>query len=403
MAITLGLVEAVDSNGVYVSMPGTRGILRGPYQSLENVSVGDTVVIVTTDDGLAVITGTPLARGYYGTLAMDGLANLRVGDTDEYECSIRFKALRSGTIVGFRAYWFGDPPPVSPGYSAGTGGTIRITGETDSGGIPSGSVLAEVEVAGADTGLEYHAFDSPMPVTAGQTYHIVCRNVDADPAANFASLNCIWVDTVTDYQTRPDGGELAVLSTNTGANWATVSDHRPVVDLTYGDGTHQGQGYMEAEVGSTISGNSMVRERVTVGQRGRVDTSGGVREEQACGADSLLIRLEDAAGTVIDSLSVSIAAVPTLADPAGDPAGAWVSGTFSTPLQLSRGQEYRLRLSIAGTSSLWTRGIQQGEGYSFDEATYYSDGVLETSTDGGSSWGYVSGLGSWGDMQFYFI
>ena len=54
MAITLGLVEAIDSNGVYVSMPGSRGVLRGPYLTLQDVAVGDRVLTVTTDDGETV-------------------------------------------------------------------------------------------------------------------------------------------------------------------------------------------------------------------------------------------------------------------------------------------------------------------------------------------------------------
>ncbi len=57
MAITLGLVEAVDDNGVYVSMPGSRGVLRGPYETVQNVTAGDKVLMVTTDDGDNVIVG----------------------------------------------------------------------------------------------------------------------------------------------------------------------------------------------------------------------------------------------------------------------------------------------------------------------------------------------------------
>ncbi len=57
MAITLGLVEAIDSNGVYVSMPGSRGVLRGPYESLSTVAVGNTALIASTDDGEQVVAG----------------------------------------------------------------------------------------------------------------------------------------------------------------------------------------------------------------------------------------------------------------------------------------------------------------------------------------------------------
>jgi hypothetical protein len=55
--ITLGLVDSVDDNGVYVSMPGSRGVLRGPYATLQVVAGGDRVLVVTTDGGENVIVG----------------------------------------------------------------------------------------------------------------------------------------------------------------------------------------------------------------------------------------------------------------------------------------------------------------------------------------------------------
>ncbi len=57
MAITLGLVEAVDDNGVYVSMPGSRGVLRGPYETTETVQPGQRVLLAQTDDGRQVVAG----------------------------------------------------------------------------------------------------------------------------------------------------------------------------------------------------------------------------------------------------------------------------------------------------------------------------------------------------------
>jgi hypothetical protein len=59
--ITLGLVANVDTSGVYVTMPGARGVLRGPYETLQNVAVGDRVLVVTTDDGENVIVGQAAA------------------------------------------------------------------------------------------------------------------------------------------------------------------------------------------------------------------------------------------------------------------------------------------------------------------------------------------------------
>ncbi len=55
--ITLGIVQNVDVDGVYVIMPGSRGLLRGPYKSLSTVEADDTVLMVTTDDGEVMVVG----------------------------------------------------------------------------------------------------------------------------------------------------------------------------------------------------------------------------------------------------------------------------------------------------------------------------------------------------------
>ena len=59
--ITLGLVEAVDADGVYVVMPGARGVVRGPYKVLHEAKPGDRVLVVGTDDGESLVVGAPTA------------------------------------------------------------------------------------------------------------------------------------------------------------------------------------------------------------------------------------------------------------------------------------------------------------------------------------------------------
>lgn len=56
--IALGIVQAVDTDGVYVLLPGSKGQLRGPYETLQTVAVDERVLVVSTDDGDSVIAGT---------------------------------------------------------------------------------------------------------------------------------------------------------------------------------------------------------------------------------------------------------------------------------------------------------------------------------------------------------
>jgi hypothetical protein len=81
MAITLGLVEAVDDNGVYVSMPGSRGVLRGPFRSLSTVVEGTTVLMAVTDDGEQMVVGP--SEGGLGAVSVSAFGAKGDDDTDD--------------------------------------------------------------------------------------------------------------------------------------------------------------------------------------------------------------------------------------------------------------------------------------------------------------------------------
>jgi len=127
MAITLGLVEAIDSNGVYVSMPGSRGVLRGPYKSLSTVAAGTTVLVASTDDGEQVVVGTAPAGD--GTVSVLSFGAKGDGVTDDTE-SIRAAATAAaGKVLLFPpdlTFKVTDSVVVGSGTTViGYGATIR--------------------------------------------------------------------------------------------------------------------------------------------------------------------------------------------------------------------------------------------------------------------------------------
>lgn len=96
---------------------------------------------------------------------MDGLANMQVGGpasgSPNTYVAVRFRATQTSTLKSFLAYWLG---PDRPGYGGGTGGTVRVTLQTDNNGVPSGT-----------------------------TYDIVFTNIDASPTVNFCSIDFAWI------------------------------------------------------------------------------------------------------------------------------------------------------------------------------------------------------------------
>jgi len=115
MAITLGLVEAVDDSGVYVSMPGSRGVLRGPFESLVKVAVGTRVLVAMTDDGQnVVVSAVDAGDSTYSVTAFGAKGDGVTDDTDAVVAAVA--AVPAGSTILF--------PGVGDGYKVAEAVTI---------------------------------------------------------------------------------------------------------------------------------------------------------------------------------------------------------------------------------------------------------------------------------------
>src|SRR5207244_666777 len=112
-------------------------------------------------------------------------------------------------------------------------------------------------------------FDSPYTVQAGLLYHIQFDNPDADPLANYVSLN--GLSTTGGFAVRQpaisdqDLAEL-VLYDNT-APWAVMGDMTPIFSLNYQDGAKKGQGYRDTLSVSGVTNigyNDWIRQSMTI-------------------------------------------------------------------------------------------------------------------------------------------
>ena len=395
--VVLNTGMATFSAGAGATVNATPSVVtRARWSTAWAVKVAANTWVVQGD-----LAEFPLTTGKYGpAINMDSLANETVGGPSNMMVSFRFRAEQSSTLTAYRVYWLDET--VGGGYGGGTGGTFRVSIKADSGGVPSGPDLAYTDVAPTDT-FPLHTFSAPASLTAGAVYHLVFTNTDGAPATNWSSVDCVYtMRSFSPRQPRWDDTDNAVLYKIPAGSWTVDPDFTPIMDLTYGNGLHQGQGYMETEDTSlSIAGTTdMVRERFTVSGGDRAVTGATVRLAKTSGTGDLTVRLEDNTGTLIDSFTVPASSIPTVT---GWDNGAWVSGTFAQSRILTSGQEYRLRLSAPAGTAFFTRGIQQGGGNGFHPATYFSDGVLEVTTNSGSTWGYVTGLGDMGDLQFYFV
>jgi hypothetical protein len=378
---------------------------------------------------IAVLAVAPPAQtaGFYGSgLNADDLGNQVIGwnstvDTVNRKASIRVRATHSGTLASIRPKFIWST--VKGGYGAGTGGMIVIQIQTDDGSsnhLPSGTVLASLQYNQPITIGSYFpllTFANPATLTAGQLYHVVFTNVDPDPTVNYISLDHLFMwNANASTQPLVSNTDLGLLETNTAGAWiafvrGSTHSYSPTIQLTYGDGASQGQGYIQG-FGQTstsgwvnpkpISGAQSVRETFTVSGANRTVTSISVRVNRLSGSSPLTVTVEKADGTLVGQGTVLVplgAAATTSANE------TWVTVNFGTPLTLQAAMGYHLVLSSPADTVHTTHALEKGNVYGFPASTYFADGYAQfNSGTGWLGWDLFAVANRTDcDLQFYFV
>lgn len=203
-----------------------------------------------------------------GLFIQSALANTVVGAprNNEIIVSNRFQALVGGRLSSVRLYW-----QAGSGYSAGTGGTIRLSLYPDDA---SGAHLPDMKAQPLASGTyqprlgpnDKRSLFTAIPMQhsgralePGKLYHLVLQNIDPRPAQNYISSNNAttypttsrpnrWLNT-QDWSTllamRPLGSKNALNWRNLTEQGTTGNYFSPILQLTMTDGRSQGVGDME--------------------------------------------------------------------------------------------------------------------------------------------------------------
>ncbi len=349
------------------------------------------------------------ASVYGPAFAMDAKNNYQPGQNGASGSlvAMRFKALTTTSVAS--VCWAHRTG--TGGYSGGTGGTLELSIQPDSGGFPSGTKLATATWVPGNPGaggyLKRLAFGSPPSITAGQYYHAVWTNTDASPTVNFVSVNFAFTyNLLTPRQPFTTDADLRGAVKVSGV-WDILSNDTPDVDVTCADGNHLGNAYFEVNLGYTavFGGTSnLIRERFTVTGGNRTVTKVWARVGRQAGTGPITFRLESSSGTLIEQGSVA-AGTAIIAYTAGALAvqtGTWLSYTFTTPRVLTNGLEYRMVMS-APAGSEYTMVSCRYENGDTDQllSRAFTDGLAELTANGGSSWAKFY-LYADLNMQFYF-
>jgi putative Ig domain-containing protein len=352
---------------------------------------------------------TPSSQYYGSGIGSDGLANTTVGPSGNM-VSYRFRAKHSGAVQEALIYLIPD----HPGYAAGNAGTTLVTLNTDDATPshnPTSTVLASYVMTNVlslpSPGRYFYTlkFASPPTLTAGQLYHMVFKNVADSPTVNFLSVDALYqLNFSAPLQGAISDTDAAVLLSEEGGAWKPRAGYTPIYQLEFPNGVTEGIGYIEGWVSAPrpISGTNAVREVFTVSGSDTNVNSVAIRVARVTGNNPLVIRLENANGSLIEEGSIPATSIP-LSSPTS-PSYYWTNYKFSSTYTLAPGDTYHLDIQASSTSTYEAFPIRKGLAYGFQNTTYFPDGHAEFEQNGSWTgwiqWGVANRTD--GDLQFYF-
>ena len=397
------------------AISGTAAATVNPTVSVKvtdslNSSAETNLAIDIMPAAQAAVTSSAASSTYYGSgIGSDGLANTTVGPSGN-TVSYRFRAIHSGVVPQILIYLIPD----HAGYAGGNAGTTLVTLNTDDATTlhnPTSTVLASYvmsDVLSLPSPTRYFytvKFAAPPTLTAGQLYHLVFKSIDASPSVNFLSVDDLYeLNFSAPLQGAISNTDAAVLLSEGGSSWEPRAGYTPIYQLEFENGVTEGIGYMEGWVGAPerVSGTNAVRETFTVSGADVQASSVAIRLARVSGSDPLVVRLENANGTLIEEGSIPATSVPLSSSTS--PSYFWAKYTFSAAYTLVPGDTYHLDFQATSTSIYQTFPIRKGLAYDFQNTTYFPDGYAEFEQNGSwtgwTQWGVANRTD--GDLQFYF-
>jgi hypothetical protein len=353
------------------------------------------------------ITGLRFGPSIYA----DDLANTILGGSEHIRTAYRFQAKTTATIDSVRFYvvW----SQTKPGYSAGTGGLIRVRLLRDSGTlehVPSDSVLGEkIMTPGIDTSYFPIVHLSPSPqVAEGSIYHVVFDNIDARQDLNYVSVNSMWIQD--SGQAVPAVGSDKMWSQLIGygehsPNWRAREEGNPdrfipIMDIKFDDGTVQGVGYIGTWSGfpKAINSTRHVRELFSYTGSTGVFNRLNLRIRRRFGVSPLRIAAKNGTDNTLWSSVISASSIDT--------AYSRVSIAIVPDLILERRGTYSIELSALEGSEYEVFPLYKGINFGFSGGSCFGNGFAQYSSPQGSwlgwdPWGSPGHLD--GDLQFALL
>jgi hypothetical protein len=330
-----------------------------------------------------VDTSLPFGGQYLGC-PVYGASKAPNGYWDKHD--YRFVAECTGTVKTVR--WENR---TGTGYSVGNGGSIQLSIQTDSNGVPSGQKLGYTAVHPNAASLGKFPelpFTSQPTLAYGVTYHLVFEQLAAEQGK-------VSVNDLHDWAAPADGNMIFPLQKDTLASiryennaWRVMPGYIPIYELTYTDDVAKGQPWMDGgrDCQRLIGGGGVARQTFTMYDMGVTVTGVYFAFFRDGAVGPVTIRLTDSANRTLSQTSIdgNQASVSSKGD---DTPLHWLYAAIG-PTTFAEGGTYYAAFQAAAGARLWVMPVTDGSFYGFrNKAGLYVNRGAQYSTSGGASWG----------------
>lgn len=345
------------------------------------------------------------------------LSNIQLGSDGAqlYRCAQRFYVARSGICTGFRTVFINR----NSGYAAGTGGNIRCdlmaVGSTGYGVAPilatTNHLNGNVPTYSHTKAVEAKVWATPVVLTPGH-YWIQLENIDADPVANWVSLDCGRRQRRTAQQDWQYNMDCQVFWNYGGDGWRTgdgssaggsQQDYNleSILELHWSDGTVTSHPSSYTETAPWLTGNALGTHTGLIGGANRLrqtwtpaadTTLKGVRLHVGrvfgdAGTGPLIMEVKR--GTmVLDLAQVSAAAIPYEPDVATyySVGAADVDILSAKPRVFPAGVQATFEFSAPSGTLFRSCPLRGSTDYGFAASGVIPGGQADYSTNSGGTW-----------------
>jgi len=384
-------------------------------------------------------------RRYGNAIGASALGPHRLGGPlNTYRQSYRFEALASESVASFRwynQYEGSQGAPRSGYYNQGSIVPISLEVRADDGqGFPdmSGAIYGNANIANTLNEPTYSnvIFSNLLPLTKGETYHIVLTNLSPDPKNNFSSTNHLWllpedVDGTNNQFALTDKQWALTYYDPSDEKWHDRDDYNdivkspswdrrtsrntPIGEVCLSGGACIGQGYVHGLAHYSdshghlrdVQGASQVRQRFTPNSTKQIQNLHLFGMRNGTPGGPLAIILKECVGSTLWEGTIDASDYPLPI--------AWHNGYGPSNFDWARvdmpeqrllaGTEYCLEMSAPAGDPYWIKSMEHGGSSLFTCAAKFCDGYSQYSSDGGLTWNNSTIWGSpstYADLSFFF-